>query len=79
MLFRSLSAAYASLAADIPHDRLAGIPVAALPIATALSLHTGRPMIYPRIPPKAHGTGRPIEGAYEPGERVLLVDDLITT
>lgn len=76
---RTLSAAYASLAADIPHDRVAGIPVAALPIATALSLYTGRPMIYPRIPPKAHGTGRPIEGAYEPGERVLLVDDLITT
>lgn len=76
---RLLATAYASLVEDLEYDRIAGIPVAALPIATALSLHTGRPMIYPRIPPKPHGTGRPVEGAYRRGERVLLVDDLITT
>jgi uridine monophosphate synthetase len=36
-------------------------------------------MIYPRIPPKAHGTGNNIEGEWKAGEKVLLLDDLITT
>ncbi|HKJ85616.1 MAG TPA: orotate phosphoribosyltransferase, partial [Spirochaetia bacterium] len=60
-------------------DRIAGIPVAALSLATALSLRTRLPLIYPRLPAKPHGTGNRIEGAWEPGERALLVDDLITT
>lgn len=76
---RTLASAYAQLSEGLAYDRLAGIPVAALPIATALSLQIDRPLIYPRIPPKPHGSGRPVEGAFAPGERVLLVDDLITT
>jgi uridine monophosphate synthetase len=71
--------AYAQLMRDLEFKRLAGIPVAALPLASAASLETGTPMIYPRIPPKAHGTGNNIEGEWKAGERVLLLDDLITT
>jgi uridine monophosphate synthetase len=71
--------AYAQLMRDLDFHRVAGIPVAALPLAAAASLETGTPMIYPRIPPKAHGTGNVIEGEYKAGERVLLLDDLITT
>lgn len=76
---RTLARAYARLSEGLQFDRIAAIPVAALPPATALSLTIDRPMIYPRIPPKPHGSGRRIEGAYREGERVLLVDDLITT
>ena len=78
-VLRLAGKAYAQLMRDLDFDRVAGIPVAALPLASAASLETGTPMIYPRIPPKAHGTGNVIEGQYTAGEKVLLLDDLITT
>ncbi len=59
-------------------DLVAGVPLAGLPIATAVSLVSGIPMVYPREP-KDHGTGKTVEGKFEPGQRVVLVDDLITT
>ncbi|HOV65178.1 MAG TPA: orotate phosphoribosyltransferase, partial [Spirochaetia bacterium] len=37
------------------------------------------PLIYPRMTAKDHGTGNVIEGAWNAGERILLLDDLITT
>ncbi len=71
--------AYCSIIKDLSFDRIAGIPAAALPLATAVSLKSGIPMIWPRIPLKDHGTGQRIEGEFKPGEHVLLLDDLITT
>lgn len=71
--------AYAELARHCSFDRLAGIPAAALPLATAAGLELSVPMIWPRMPVKEHGTGNKVEGEYEAGERVLLLDDLITT
>lgn len=59
-------------------DRIAAIPYAALPIGVALSLTIDRPMIYPRKEIKHYGTSRPIEGRFEPGEKALVLDDLIT-
>lgn len=59
-------------------DRLAGIPLAGLPIGVALSMAMDRPMIYPRMQTKQHGTGRQIEGEFNPGETVLLIDDVIS-
>ena len=59
--------------------RLAAIPYAGLPIGTAVALELGLPLIYPRKEVKAHGTARPIEGAFQPGERAVVLDDLITT
>lgn len=78
-VLRAAARAYASIAAEIGYERVAGIPVAALPLATAFSLHVGCPLIYPRMPPKPHGAGNRVEGDFVPGERVLLLDDLITT
>ena len=77
---RTAGRTYAALLAGAGRaDRVAGIPVAALPLATALSIQTGVPLIYPRLPPKPHGTGNRIEGEWNAGERVVLVDDLVTT
>lgn len=78
-LLTKLAEAYARMASGIVFDRLAAIPVSALPIATAVSLNMSVPLIYPRIPLKAHGTGNRVEGFFEPEERALLLDDLITT
>lgn len=60
-----------------PYDIVAGVPVGGLLLATAFSLESSVPLIYPRLKPE--GTGpRGIEGRYQPGMRALLIDDLIT-
>jgi uridine monophosphate synthetase len=71
--------AYARKLESLHYDRLAAIPYAALPIGTAVALLTQRPLIYPRKEAKAYGTGRTIEGVFVAGERVAVLDDLITT
>lgn len=71
--------AYASIMKGLSFDRVAGIPVAALPLATAACLETGSSLIYPRMTAKDHGTGNLVEGEFSRGERALLLDDLITT
>ncbi len=62
----------------VQFDRIAGLPYAGLPIAVAMSLDGGLPMIYPRKEAKDHGTARLIEGEYNEGDRVLIIDDVIT-
>jgi len=64
---------------DLKFDRLAAIPYAALPIGTAVSLESGYPLIYPRKEVKAHGTRQAVEGEFQKGERVVVLDDVITT
>ncbi len=59
-------------------DRIAGIPYAGLPLAVAASLEGNLPLIYPRKEEKHYGTKRRIEGIYKPGDRVVLIDDIIT-
>ena len=70
---------YARHVRRLKPDLLAGVPYAALPIATAVSLHTGIPMIYTRKEPKAHGLGRTIEGHFTPGQQVVIIEDVVTT
>ncbi|HVO42346.1 MAG TPA: orotate phosphoribosyltransferase [Aggregatilineales bacterium] len=62
----------------VTYDRLAAIPYAALPIGVALSLRIRRPLIYPRKEKKEYGTGKLVEGEFQPGDHALLIDDLIT-
>ncbi len=71
--------AYARIADGLAYTRIAGIPAAGLPLATAAALATGKPMVWPRMPAKEHGTGNRVEGAFRAGEHLLLLDDLITT
>jgi len=59
-------------------DRIAGIPYAGLPLAVAASLAGGIPLIYARREEKAYGTRRRIEGLFEAGERVVVIDDIVT-
>jgi uridine monophosphate synthetase len=66
-------------AASLQYDRIAGIPYAGLPLAVAMSLIAERPMVYARKEAKTYGTKRMIEGEYRPGERALMVDDVITS
>lgn len=59
-------------------DRIAGIPYAGLPLAVATSLAGNLPLIYCRREEKGYGTKRRIEGLFEPGERIVVIDDIIT-
>ncbi len=59
-------------------DRIAGIPYAGLPIATAVALAGNLPMLYARKEVKEHGTRRVIEGVFAPGDVVIPIDDVIT-
>ena len=78
-LLEKVGAAYLSLLKELKFNRIAGLPYAAIPIATAISLQGGYPMIYPRKEVKEYGTRAEIEGEYHPGETVVVIDDLATT
>ncbi len=71
--------AYAELIAGIQADHIAGIPVAALPLATAASLASGMSLIFPRLEKKEHGSGARVEGVWKKGDCAVMLDDLITT
>ena len=78
-LLAQIAAAYLPILHRLTFDRLAGLPYAAIPIATAISLQGNYPFIYPRKEVKTYGTKAEIEGAYEAGETVVVIDDLATT
>lgn len=59
-------------------DLLAGGETAGIPFASFLALELDLPMIYVRKAPKGHGRSDQIEGVLKEGERVLLVEDLVT-
>ena len=63
----------------IQADRIAGVVLGSVPLATALSLETGIPYVMIRKEKKDHGTGKLIEGDLCSGDRALVVEDVITT
>src|SRR5512147_328139 len=78
-LLAEVAQAYLPIVSSLQFSRLAGLPYAAIPIATAISLAGNYPMIYPRKEAKAYGTKAEIEGEYHAGEKVVVIDDLATT
>jgi orotate phosphoribosyltransferase len=60
-------------------ERVAGIPVAGIPFASLIAHNLKKPFLYIRKGVRPHGRQRRIEGVLAPGDRVLLIDDLITT
>jgi uridine monophosphate synthetase len=70
---------YLPILNKLSFDRLAGLPYAAIPITSAISLEGAWPFIYPRKAVKTYGTKAEIEGIFYEGERVVIIDDLATT
>jgi len=61
-------------------QRLAGPVLGAIPLVTALSLATHLPMLIVRVEnPKDYGTAKQIEGTLRVGDKVVLVEDVVTT
>lgn len=60
-------------------DKIMGVPTAGIPFATIVSQKLAKPMLYYRSERKEHGVRKKIEGNLERNDRILMIDDLITT
>lgn len=60
-------------------DRIAGPELGAVALATAASLETGIPFVIVKKGTKEYGTQKLIEGEIRPGEKVVVVEDVMTT
>ena len=71
--------AYVDALLKLQYDYIAGVPYAGLPIASIAASKLKQPMVYSRKELKTHGTGQQVEGVFEPGQRAVLVEDVITS
>jgi len=60
-------------------QRLAGVPMAGIAYAAVVALNLSKPLLYVRKDQKEHGRERRIEGLLKPGDRVVVLDDVVTT
>ncbi|MCB0627821.1 MAG: orotate phosphoribosyltransferase [Saprospiraceae bacterium] len=60
-------------------DAVAGLPLGGIPLATALSLHSGIPCLFVRKEAKSHGTRNWIEGMPVEGKKLCIIEDVVTT
>ena len=66
-------------ASSFSFDVIAGTATAGIPHAAFLAADLDLPMVYVRSKPKGHGKSRQIEGVLEEGQRVIVIEDLIST
>lgn len=59
--------------------RVAGIPTAGIPFASVVAYNLNKPLLYARLANRAHGRERRVEGQLISGDKILLLDDLITS
>jgi uridine monophosphate synthetase len=78
-LLRTVSTAMWNAVKDSQFDVVCGVPYTALPIATCMSLDHNIPMVMRRKEKKEYGTKQLIEGVFNPGQRCLIIEDVITT
>ena len=69
---------YKNMAKDLDYDLIADIPLGSSPFASNLAWVLEKPMITPRPEVKNYGTKKVVEGEFKGGQKVLVVDDLIT-
>jgi orotate phosphoribosyltransferase len=81
MLLSALGAALAQAAAELEPaaERLAAPELGAVSLAAAAALSGGLPFVIVRKQAKSYGTANRIEGSYQHGERVCLVEDVVTS
>jgi orotate phosphoribosyltransferase len=58
---------------------IAGVATGGIPQGVLVAQELGLPFIYVRSVPKEHGMGNLVEGAFEKGQRVVVIEDLIST
>lgn len=75
---REAVAALIEQAKGLDYDIIAGIPLTAVALVSSMADRIGKPQITPRLEKKTHGEIRKIDGFYQKGQKVLVVDDLVT-
>ena len=60
-------------------QRLAGVPTAGIAYAAVIALNLTKPLLYVRKEQKEHGRERRVEGILQPGDKVMILDDVVTT
>jgi orotate phosphoribosyltransferase len=60
-------------------ELLAGVATAGIPWGAMVSDQLKLPFIYVRPKPKEHGLGNQIEGECKPGQKVVVIEDLVST
>ena len=60
-------------------DRISGVPLAGIPFASQVAYNLKKPFLYVRKGIRTHGRERRVEGILSSGDKVLLIDDLVTT
>lgn len=78
-LLREIAQALATLLPDPAPERLAGVELGGVPLVTALALETGLPYLIVRRQAKEYGTAKEVEGLFDEGDRVALIEDVLTT
>jgi len=63
----------------IAADKVAGVELGAVPLIVGYSLHNSVPFVIIRKGARDHGMQSKIEGILEPGEKVLLLEDVVTS
>ena len=80
-LLEPIGARLAARAAEVEPDaqRYACPELGAVTLAAAASLASGKPFLIVRGQAKEYGTANQLEGAYEAGDRVVLIEDVVTS
>jgi len=60
-------------------QRIAGVPTAGIAYGAAVALSLSKPLLYVRREAKEHGREKRVEGLLQPGDKVLVLDDVATT
>lgn len=78
-VMKQVAKLYAEQLEGLKYDRLAGVAYAALPIAGAVSIERNEPWIFMRKEglKKEYGLQKSLEGEFNPGETVVMIEDLV--
>ncbi|MUV88092.1 orotate phosphoribosyltransferase [Natronomonas sp. CBA1123] len=68
-----------AFAERVGNSKLAGVALGAVPLVAATAVETGNPYVIVRKKAKEYGTGNQIEGDFEDGEEVVVLEDIATT
>jgi len=75
----SLSVVAAAFADRVGDHTLGGVALGAVPLVAVTSVEAGNPYVVVRKAAKEYGTGNRIEGSFEAGEEVVVIEDVATT
>ena len=78
-ILKEMASEMLGISQDLNFDYIVGVPYTAWPLATSLSLLSGKPMLLKRKETKAYGTQTALHGNFQAGESCLVVEDVVTT